>query len=126
MIRISGFLVLITFFVLLVSCGKKKDIPSSEVAIPADSLISEENMVHVLADAHMIEAALVIERNIGVVSTEKPGLLYQGIFNKYHISRARYDENLRYYRQNPTLLTKMYDKVIGELETRQKKFHPGR
>ena len=126
MIGLSRFWVVMALCILFFSCGEKKDIPSTEVAIPSDSLISSEKMVHILADVHMIEAALLIERTEGIEKKEKPGLYYRGIFKKYHISQGRYDENLRFYRQNPAILTKMYDKVIEELETRQKKFHPPR
>ncbi len=126
MICLPRFMVVVALCILFVSCGEKKDIPSTEVAMPSDSLISSEKMVHILADVHIIEAALVIERTEGLVKKEKPGLYYRGIFKKYHISQSRYDENLRFYRQNPAKLSKMYDKVIEELETRQKKFHPTR
>ena len=124
MICSPRFWVLLSLCFLLVSCGEKKDIPSTEVAIPTDSLISSEKMIHILADVHMIEAALLLERNESIESKEKPDLYYRGIFNKYHISQSRYDENLRFYRQNPAIMVKMYDRVIDELETRQKKFHP--
>ena len=126
MICSPRFWVLLSLCFLLVSCGEKKDIPSTEVAIPTDSLISSEKMIHILADVHMIEAALLLERNESIESKDKPGLYYRGIFNKYHISQSRYDENLRYYRQNPAIMVKMYDRVIDELETRQQKFHPSK
>jgi hypothetical protein len=125
----TGFtriLAVIAVAFLVSSCGEKKEIPSTAAAIPSDSLISPEKMVHVLADVHMVEAALLIERNEGRESKEKPGIYYQGIFTKYRISRDRYDENIRYYRQNPAKLLKVYEKVIAELETRQQKFPPGK
>ena len=109
---------------LFVSCGEKKDIPSTEAAINSDSLISGEKMVHILADVHMVEAALLLDRNKSNELKGNTESLYQGIFRKYHISRQRYDDNLRFYRQDPAALTKIYDKVIAELETRQQHFHP--
>ena len=126
MTLLSRFLAMFAVTLLLASCGEKKDIPSTETAIPADSLISSGKMILILADVHMVEAALLLERNEGKESKEKPALYYQGIFTKYHISRIRYDENLKFYRRNPAIMLKMYDKVIDLLETREKKFHPGK
>ncbi|MEI7663944.1 MAG: DUF4296 domain-containing protein [Bacteroidota bacterium] len=113
------------FCLMLASCGDKKDVPSTEAAIPADSLISGEKMIHILADVQIIEAGLAAERNEGAPPS-KPGIYYKAIFKKYHISQVRYEQNMRYYSQNPAKMSKLYDKVIAELETRQKMFRPGR
>ena len=111
---------------LAVSCGEKQDIPSSEKAISSDSIISGDKMVHILADVHIAEAAMLVDRNEGQEVSGRPDFLYQGIFKKHHISRARYDENLRFYSQNPAKMIKMYEKVIAEIETRESKFHPSK
>ena len=107
---------------LLVSCMEKKEIPSGDASIPADSLISSEKMIHIIADVHVVEAALLLERNQEVETKANAEFYYQAIFRKNHISQTRYDENLRYYSQNPSEFVKMYDKVIQELENRQKQF----
>ena len=120
----SRFLMLLAICLFVTSCGEKKDLPSEEAPIPSDSVLSAEKMVHLLADVHMAEAALMMERNQGQDSKVKQEAYYRGIFKKYHISQRRFDENLRYYRQNPAVLSKIYDKVIQELEARQKFFPP--
>ncbi len=119
-----GFLIAISC--LLVSCGEKKDIPSSEVEMASDSLISPEKMVLILGDVHLVEAAMLLDQSAGKEIKVNGDLYYQGVFRKYHISRQRYDENLKYYRQNPAKMSKMYDKVIRDLETKEKHFPPGR
>ncbi|MEI7500279.1 MAG: DUF4296 domain-containing protein [Bacteroidota bacterium] len=121
MIFHSPLRVAVCLFLLLVSCAEKKDFSSATNPMPADSLISSEKMIHILADVHMIEAALSIERNEGLDSKDKTIFYYEGIFNKYHISRGRYDANMKYYSQNPSEMLIMYDKVIREIESRQKK-----
>jgi len=118
---LSPFRVAVCFFFLLVSCAEKKDVPLVKDSLPPDSLISREKMIHILADVQMVEAALLLERNGELESKHKPWFYYSGIFAKYHISRSRYSANLKYYSQNPSELAKMYDKVILELESRQKK-----
>ena len=111
---------------LMVSCGEKKDIPSSEVEMPSDSLISPEKMVLILGDVHQVEAALLLDQSPAKEIKANGDLYYLGVFRKFHISRQRYDENLRYYRQNPLKMSKMYDKVISDIETKEKNVHPGR
>jgi hypothetical protein len=105
---------------LLFSCGEKKNLSAETVDIQSDSIIAEEKMTLILGDVHLIEAALMLERNSGNGVKENPGRYYQGIFDKYRISRERYDANLRYYRQQPERMIKMYDKIIQRFETGQK------
>lgn len=105
---------------LLHGCGNKKVVPGTNVSISADSLISEEKMVLILADVHVAEAAMLLERNNGLSVKDKQAFYYQGIFSKHHVSGSRYEENLTFYRQNPDNLAKMYEKVTAILENRQK------
>ncbi|MEI6173768.1 MAG: DUF4296 domain-containing protein [Bacteroidota bacterium] len=116
------FRVVVCLFLLVVSCTEKKGETVKEEVMPSDSLISPEKMIHILADIHVIEAGLVVERNDRVDSKVAAAMYYEGIFKKYHISRNRYDANLKHYSQSPSELSKMYDKVIREIEIREKSF----
>ncbi|MCX6269112.1 MAG: DUF4296 domain-containing protein [Bacteroidetes bacterium] len=107
---------------LLVACGEKKKAPESSEAIHADSVISQNKMILILADVHVIEASMLLARNEGGSSKEMTAYYYKGLFGKYHISPARYDQNLLYYRQNPENYAKMYEKVIKILENQQSRF----
>ncbi len=120
MIFTARFPVAIMFCLLLIACREKKNVADAPFAIPADSLISPEKMVLILADVHVVEAALLLERNEGKDTRDKPGYYYQGIYKKYHISRARYEQNLTFYREKPDIYAKMYEKVIGILGNSQK------
>jgi len=115
----------ILFCTLLIACREKMDIPALPAGITTDSLISPDNMILILADVHVIEAALLLERNTGIDSKDKPEYYYRGIFEKYHISPARYEQNLTFYRQNPENYSKMYEQVIVILQNR-KKYIPGK
>lgn len=118
-LRISACLLL-----LMVSCADKQENPAASGAMPPDSLISPARMVQILTDVHMIEAALLLERNEGLEPEDKPAFFYDGLFKKYNISRSRYDANMQYYADHPDEMTKIYDKVIQQIETRQRKFPP--
>jgi hypothetical protein len=117
--------ILFLLFLILLSCGKKEKIAVYPENFIADSIITETKMVCILADVHIVEAALLMERNEGVGTSTDPAFLYQGIFTKYHISKFRYEENLKYYSMNPALMVGIYDKVILLLAEQQKKFAPG-
>ena len=119
---LSPFRVGVCLFLLLVSCTEKKGETVKEEVMPSDSLISPEKMIHILADIHVIEAGLLVERNDQADSKTTAALYYAGIFKKYHISRNRYDANLKHYSRNPSEMSKMYDKVIREIEIREKSF----
>lgn len=96
--------------------------PDNQVKIPTDSIIPEHQMILLLADAHIIEAALVIARNRGSNTHELGNFYYAGLFSKYKISRNRYQQNLEYYREDPDAFIRLYEKVNRELIEREKKF----
>lgn len=107
---------------LIFACAKKKELPLSPDPISADSLISPDKMILIMSDVHVIEAALLLDRNEGRETKDKPGYFYTGIFRKYHISPERYDQNLLFYRQDQEKFALMYVKVVDLIENRQKKF----
>jgi hypothetical protein len=110
----------------LLSCRDKKDIPETSEVISADSLIAPGKMILILADVHVVEAAILLERNEGEGSREQSGFYYNGIYKKYHITSGRYEQSLAWYRQNPENYAKMYEKVIDLLDQRQKKINGGK
>ena len=113
--------ILLLLCITLLSCSQKKDNPEVPFVISKDSLISPEKMILILADVHVIEGALLLDRNRGVSSRHRLDFYYTGIFRKYHISPERYDQNFMHYRQNPDNYSRMYEKVIALIEARQKK-----
>ena len=117
----SRFWIMLLLFMVLFACSEKKDMPVSSDVVSADSVISPENMILIMSDVHIVEAALLLDRNEGQELDGNADYYYRGIFRKYHISRGRYDQNLLFYRQNPETFAKMYEKVIDVIETRQKK-----
>ena len=90
--------------------------------IVSDSIIPESQMILILADAHTIEAALLIARNKGEDTGDIGEFCYAGLFSKYKISRERYQQNIEYYRSKPDLFIHMYEGVNKELATREKNF----
>ena len=104
----------------LASCGHKKtDVRLDD--FPADSLISRDQMIRIMVDLHLVEAALQLEKtrggNMPVLTREYFGWLY----SRYHVSRKRFQANIDYYKRNPEEFSKMYEEVVKELTIRWKK-----
>ncbi|MEI7895441.1 MAG: DUF4296 domain-containing protein [bacterium] len=114
------FLVLFMAVAVLFACREKKELSVVPVTVPADSLISGETMILIIADMHVADAAMMLARDADADPDKDQGFYYMGIFRKYRISPARYDMNVSYYRQNPENFAKMYEKVIEVLENRAK------
>lgn len=96
--------------------------PETEVALPADSIIPESRMILMLADAHTIEAALLIARNKGTNTTGLEDFYYSGLFGKYKVSRERYQKNIEFYRNDPEHYILLYEEVNKELAKRESDF----
>ena len=114
--------ILLVFSLLLLFACTRDQQPVEAELMPADSIIPEGEMVLLLADVHIIEAALTIERNRGQDADSLANYYYSGVFKKYRISRKRYQENLEYYRKDPDGFFILYGKVNKELIDRETNF----
>ena len=100
---------------LLFSCTS---IENSEVDVPAN-ILSEEKMAKVMADVHLLEAAL----NIG--SYSKDNLILNNvnptsdILKKNGVTKAQFDESFQFYTEYPQLLVKVYQLVLNDLSKMQ-------
>jgi hypothetical protein len=115
--RILLLLVCLAF----ISCvnEKKEEEKSIRPVLPADSVIPPAIMVQLLADVHVVEAGLQLQKNHGIDIRTKAREDYFGIFRKYRISQKRYEQNLDYYRQDPEAFAKFYELVEQEIAARQ-------
>jgi hypothetical protein len=123
MIITFRFPIAVLLCLALFSCRDKKDASEIPVVIPADSIIAPGKMILILADVHVVEAAMLLERNKGEGPRDQSGYFYNGIYKKHHITSGRYEQSLTWYRQNPDNYAKMYEKVIEVLDQRQKKIN---
>lgn len=108
---------------LLVTCSspKKELLP---VKLSADSVIPRDEMIRVLVDVQLVEAALNLQKNRGENISHITGNYYQWLFRKYHISDQRFRDNLKYYRSDPENFSKMYEEVLKNLTDKANKAQP--
>ena len=108
---------------LFCSCGGDKPrMLEEQVDLPADSLISEPLMIQLMADVHVLEAGIQVERNHGIDPKGRAEQLYEGLFRKYRITRSQFEKNLAWYRSDPDNFAKFYEKVEQELTYRDERF----
>ncbi len=127
----------IALFVLILLFGCSEPDPAvPTIERPAD-LIEESKMVMVLADVHLLEAAIsattppprsrgpmlapgqdaVHNNPVDGYENRKP-LPYYDIFAKHKVSREQYERSMQYYSADPAAFALLYDKVIAELTKR--------
>lgn len=131
LLRFSCFLLLL----LTVGCSS----PDGPKLPPEpDDLIEEEKLVNVLADVHLLEAALGMRNPIiAPRSPLRPGqspitpaeqapqmgatkaLPYYDIFKKHGITYKQYEASITWYAAQPERLDVIYEDVIEELSRRQ-------
>jgi hypothetical protein len=115
-------IMLLPLFMLLLSACSGPGNDASRASFPADSIYSKEEMIRIMADVHIVESALLLKKNKGLKTDSLANLYYQGVFKKYRMTRARYDTNLAFYRQQPEEFSKMYDEVIRILAEKEKAY----
>ncbi len=89
-----------------------------EISIP-DYIISQDSMVHILSDVHIQESMINQYSQEGRHMKMNPVKQYQLIFDKYKITKERYDISYQFYLDNPVLLNKIYESVVIELTKKQ-------
>jgi hypothetical protein len=127
--------VLFTFLLLISSCGGKEEEKVVLMEKPAD-LIAQDKMILVLADVHLLEAALQYRspqapqrtpftitpdqlQTPVALPTDQKTLPYYDIFVKHGVTRLQYETSLQWYMTDAVLYGQMYDEVINELVRRQ-------
>ena len=112
-------------FIILVlfACKSKQSLSGTEVQKP-DSLISRKQMVRILTDVHLTEAAVSFLKTKGDASGSLTEDYYTAVFSRYKISRKNFESNFDYYKRDQEGFIKIYDEVINNLEILKKQGQP--
>lgn len=78
-------------------------------------LLSEEKMVDVMVDMHLVETA----HNLKLMGTDSTYTEYlekfNSIFESHGVTKADYDSSLMFYTSNTQQMPVIYDKILEEL-----------
>jgi hypothetical protein len=82
-------------------------------------VIPKDQMISVLTDVHLVEAATTFKSMGGESPKDYAGPQYESVFQLHRTNRAQFVKSLKYYTSEPKELEEMYDEVITELSKRQ-------
>lgn len=111
----SGYTGIIFLLIMLMAtgaCTRKKKISGSE-------FVERDVMVGVILDMHLVDG---VTNNVAYYRKYEPGDsidLYSPVFDKYGITREKFDRTLEEYSNYPYLLDGLYDEVIMRLNVMQ-------
>lgn len=110
---IKKILFLFIFAILLIACSKEK-----RVSIPSE-VIPPEQMVPVLVDFHLAEAALIKAQEAKQDVDFLKGQYYYFIIKKHHITFKKFNVSIKFYSSNLKELHIIYGDVVSELSKTQ-------
>ncbi len=102
----KGFLSLAIFLFVCSACAKKKTAPS----------MAQEDLVSLLTDVHLAEAAL--QNVYGVTKDSLAAVYYSDICTIHRLSRPELDKVMAELRENPLAMSETYREVIKRIERR--------
>lgn len=107
----------LTYLLLLIlpvisSCGKAG-------SKSGEGILSEEKMVELLVDTHLIDAILSADNSRSEVKRDKALFYYPSVLEKHGVTKAQMDSSIAWYMRNPALYNRIYEKVVKNLENRQ-------
>jgi len=101
-------------FLLLVIAGCKQKFPS----VPSD-IIPVDKMERILIDMHISDAVAEV-KTLGDINEKRLSQqYYMQIYKNYGISKADFLKSFTFYQNNPVLLNKIYDDILGEMSKRE-------
>lgn len=105
---------LATLLVILApSCHNRAKAPNPEV-------LSENRMVALLIDLHLVDGALQAEPNlIPQERMDKALYVYPSLLDKHGITRAQADSSINWYSNNPKKFARVYQRVVNELSKKE-------
>lgn len=113
LVMMRKLLIILVVAITFTACSKDK-----RVSIPAD-VIPPEQMVPVLVDFHLAEAALTKAREAKMDVGQLSGQYYYSILKKHQITYKKFNISLRFYSSNLKELYLIYKDVITELSKTQ-------
>ncbi len=82
-------------------------------------ILSHDEMVVVLLDVHVAEAAMkIVDSSAKRIEKQE---YYNTVFEKYNITKEQFDKSLDWYARHPKLLVAIYDDLKKEAECLQKR-----
>lgn len=99
---------------LVIFSGCKSEKENIPPEIP-ENIIPKEQMVDILVDVQLLEAAMKVDDERKRKSKEYTNYYYSYLFEKYDITRNDFLESLEFYQRHIDLFDEIYADVIKQL-----------
>ncbi|MCB0429334.1 MAG: DUF4296 domain-containing protein [Flavobacteriales bacterium] len=93
---------------LLGACHEEEE----KVLIPA-AVIPQDTMTSMMVDIQLVEGAANLNKLPGDQRLHYQA--YDFVYEKFHVSRERFDSSFSFYRHHPELMLEIYEEVVDEL-----------
>jgi hypothetical protein len=106
MMRLGNYLVSV-LFILSIGCS------SPAVKIP-EHMLTQEQMIPILVDIHVIEGA----RNGSIMLGDTNGIedYYAKLYEKHGVTEDQFKSSFAFYSDNPTVFIPIYEEVLDSLK----------
>lgn len=101
--------VVIAFMCLQFACKQHVEQPNN--------LLSEEKMIEVIVDVQLAET--IVKLRLNQKDSIAPEMFYQSVYDKHDITGEVFNENLKFYAQQPEKLETFYTEAINQLSEKQ-------
>ncbi|MCK9453222.1 MAG: DUF4296 domain-containing protein [Bacteroidales bacterium] len=81
--------------------------------------LTETQMIKLVTDIQLLEAALNQRRNIGQNINEVKILWFNQLFEKHQLTDVIFDENLAYYNEQPAVMERILEEVLANIMQEQ-------
>lgn len=109
-------LLILPVILILFAC---KNNSKEEIPPPPENVVSQQEMVDILVDVQLIEAAIKSDNDRKRKSDLYTNYYYDYLFEKHSISKDDFLASLKYYQENIQLFDEIYAEVIEQLSTLQ-------
>ena len=103
----------IVLLFLLATCENK-----SKTVMPS-RLLTEQEMIAIMYDVQILEADMNYRKSNGKMIGDMPREYYQQLFEHYGINDSIFNQNMRYYTQDPAIMERIMDSVMERLSKEQ-------
>ena len=103
------FLIIALLLLLFSACEDKSK------SIKPSRLLTEKEMIDIMTDMQIIEADINVQKSHGEEIGDKQRVYYRQLFEHYGITDSIFNENLRYYTDNPATIERIMDSVTQRI-----------
>lgn len=114
---ITLVLALLLFFS---ACQKAEKTKAAKPAV----FLTESQMVELITDVQILEAAINNRRNIGQSTNEIKTLWFNQLFEKHQVTDVVFQENLNYYNEKPAVMERILEEVLANIMQDQAHLKP--